>query len=239
MVGDEAEDHFEGVGAVIVIGFREVFELVEELGVPAAESDNPILDVRLHTSLLQLFPSLALPDCRRYSKIMMRVKSREKGKRWWHTLEEWLLNDPILLPEISICALVFWVGPKWGMLVPALYLTIFIFYHSAIRRRRKPWWLRLEKWLYEDAALLPQISFSVLVFWGKPTFGMAVLALHLIFGVFYFYRTRSCIWSLWGSRKIEKAEAPVAYALPHVVCVLFIVLLWFHGMGGIVDIIFN
>ncbi|MDH5458956.1 MAG: hypothetical protein OEY26_09585, partial [Nitrospinota bacterium] len=82
-------------------------------------------------------------------------------------------------------------------------------------------------------------SFSVLVFWGKPTFGMAVLALYLIFGDFYLYRTRTCVWTLWGSRKIEKAEAPVAYALPHVVCVLFIVLLWFHGMGGIVDIIFN
>jgi len=48
VVGDEAEDHFEGVGAVVVIGFREVAELVDELGVPAPEPDDPVLDVRLH-----------------------------------------------------------------------------------------------------------------------------------------------------------------------------------------------
>lgn len=48
MVGDEGEDHFEGVGSVIVVGFREVAELIDELRLASPETDSPVLDVRLH-----------------------------------------------------------------------------------------------------------------------------------------------------------------------------------------------
>ena len=45
-MGDEGEDHFEGVGTVVVIGFREVAELVDKLSVTSAEPYDPVLDVR-------------------------------------------------------------------------------------------------------------------------------------------------------------------------------------------------
>ena len=48
VVGDEAEDHLEGVGAVVVVGFWEVAQLVDELRLVPAEPYDPVLYVRLH-----------------------------------------------------------------------------------------------------------------------------------------------------------------------------------------------
>ena len=54
-MGDKGEHHFEGVGAVVVVGFREVAQLVDELGLVTAEPDDPVLDVRLHLRDAQHF----------------------------------------------------------------------------------------------------------------------------------------------------------------------------------------
>ena len=41
-MGDEGEDHLEGVGAIVVIGFWEVAQLVDELCLVPAESDDAV-----------------------------------------------------------------------------------------------------------------------------------------------------------------------------------------------------
>ena len=48
MVGDEAEDHFEGVGAIVVVGFREVAQLVDQLRLVPPEADDAVFYMRLH-----------------------------------------------------------------------------------------------------------------------------------------------------------------------------------------------
>jgi len=109
---------------------------------------------------------------------------------------------------------------------------------NKVKGKRKQWWQRLERWLYNKNSHVFYPIALLMIYWlrGLPIWVLFFSSMYLLYGCVYSYKNNSSV--KFGFKEFEKATHPALYFVYYVLFMLVILIFIFFDVAKFISSVF-